>query len=378
MAIGGSPRRTDFAILRYPVPAVSPKLQMTADSRLLWIALAALRSVGGNVAEVLAPFGLDVETAEEPDTRVPLAAVLSAWRAAVAATDNPALGVHLARFADPAAAVSWPMPLSLIEHVGMSAPTIGDAIVTLNRFIRVVRDGMQVSVEYEGQLAIFRVELTPDEPPALVEFLLATCLQIVRRVTRRDFIPIEVWLTHQAPERTTAQSRLAKCPLRFGAPWNGAIVHAEDFMRPLESADPEMHARIVRRAEKLVEGLPNVDLFEHKICAQIEIELQGGNTNAAAVAERIGLSARTLHRRLQQIGLSYQELLDRVRLRLAVRHLAAGKPIGQVAALTGFAQASTFHRAFKSWTGKTPAEYQETELPHLARVLNGIDADSGS
>jgi AraC-like DNA-binding protein len=139
-----------------------------------------------------------------------------------------------------------------------------------------------------------------------------------------------------------------------------------------------MHARIVRRAEKLIEALPSVDLFEQKICSQIEMELHGGNTNAAAVAEHLGLSARTLHRRLQQAGMTYQELLDRVRLRLAVRHLAAGRPIGQVATLTGFAQASTFHRAFKSWTGKTPTEYQENELPHLARVLHGIDANSGS
>jgi AraC-like DNA-binding protein len=53
-------------------------------------------------------------------------------------------------------------------------------------------------------------------------------------------------------------------------------------------------------------------------------------------------------------------------LRLAARHLGAGKAISEVAALVGFAQASTFHRAFKSWTGETPAEYQERHGPRPA------------
>jgi hypothetical protein len=56
---------------------------------------------------------------------------------------------------------------------------------------------------------------------------------------------------------------------------------------------------------------------------------------------------------------TYQDLLDRVRLRLATRLLASGRPIGEVASSVGFSQASTFHRAFKSWTGQTPTEYQQ-------------------
>jgi AraC-like DNA-binding protein len=62
---------------------------------------------------------------------------------------------------------------------------------------------------------------------------------------------------------------------------------------------------------------------------------------------------------LRDEGTSYQELLDRVRLQLSVRHLSQGKAIAVVATLVGFSQASTFHRAFKSWTGETPTVYQQ-------------------
>ena len=79
-----------------------------------------------------------------------------------------------------------------------------------------------------------------------------------------------------------------------------------------------------------------------------------------AIAEDLGMSARTLHRRLQAEGISYQELLDQVRLDIAAAQLASGRhSIVSIAERVGFSQPSTFHRAFKSWTGLTPAEYQQ-------------------
>jgi AraC-like DNA-binding protein len=148
--------------------------------------------------------------------------------------------------------------------------------------------------------------------------------------------------------------------LRWDAEYYAIVSEGKLLDIPLSSANPMMLSVIEHRAKKTVEGLPAVDDFVEIVCERIEAELPDGNTNAAWVAEKLGMSPRTLHRRLQTENTSYQDLLDKVRCRLATRYLSQRKhTINEVAALVGFAQPSAFHRAFKGWTGETPADYQE-------------------
>lgn len=345
------------------VPRISRRPQLTASNKLLWPVLELVRQHGGDAQAVLASVGLDEETASAPDTRVLLEQVFGIWRAAVEITHDSTLGLRVARFTDPASTVSWPMPLALFEHMGFVSATLADAIALQDRFLRLMRDGIRTSLEVEGERAVFRMELPEGEPPPMVEFNLAIAVNVARRIVKRDLEMLEVCFVHPAPPCTAPYLEFFGAEVRWNAAFNGIVASAVGFTRPLPTANAEFRARVVRQAEKLLAGLPSVDFFEDKVCAQIEAELPGGNTNAAAVAEKLGVSSRTLHRKLQHEGTSYQELLDRVRFRLAVRYLVAGKPIAEVASLVGFAQASTFHRAFKSWTGETPAGYQARQQP---------------
>jgi AraC-like DNA-binding protein len=311
------------------------------------------------VGRALAATGLTEDTAYAPDTRVRLDQLHALWRTAVERTGDPALGVKLAAFSNPVASVSWPMPLSLLEHLGMATDTLEEATALQNRFLRLLRDGLRAQFDVDGEQCTVHLELLPDEPPVLVELTFAVAVNLARRVARRTVPLREVWFTHKAPPDLAPYTAAFGCPVRFNAPSNAIVGSLAEFRRPLTSGSESFRRRITQQAERFLAALPSLDFFEDRVCAQIEAELPSGNTNAAAVAEKLNVSARTLHRRLHQESTSYQDLLDRVRFRLAVRHLGAGRTVAEVAHLVGFAQASTFHRAFKSWTGETPAEYQE-------------------
>jgi AraC-like DNA-binding protein len=341
--------------------STSSRIQhLTASNRLLWPVLAAVHTARGEVVSLLATVGLEedgVYTAS-PAGRITLDQLFAVWRAAVTICNDEALGVHVAAFADPEARQSWPRLLALFEHLGSASSNLAEAVALYGRFIRLMRDGARVQLEIDGEQAVFRMDVLPEEPPALIEFDFLVSIAIARRIAGSDFAPLEIWFSHPAPAQTAPYAKAFHMPVRFGAPYSGVLCQAKDFQRPLPTANPRLLARLIREAETLMAALPTGELFEDRVCAQIEAELPDGNTNASAVAAKLGVSARTLHRRLQHEDTSYQDLLDRVRQGLAMRHLAAGKAIAEVAELVGFAQASTFHRAFKGWTGETPAEYQ--------------------
>jgi len=346
-------------MVRCAVPKTTRRPHLTANNRLLWPVVEALRASKLDIPRALADVGLDEEATNAPDGRVSLDQLYQVWRFAVERTGDTELGLKLSVFSNPSFSVSWPMPLALLEHLGMSSASLADAIVTQNRFMRLLHDGLRFYVEADGPISSVRMEVPAEEPSALIDLNMAVALNLGRRITRRELPLTEVWLTHGAPADPMPYREFFGANVRFSAPFNALFGPTEEFQRPLPTHSDTFKRRVTQHAEKLLAALPSLDFFEDRVCAQIEAELPDGNTNAAAVAEKLGVSARTLHRRLQQEGTSYQDLLDRVRFRLAVRYLGAGRTVAEVAQLVGFAQASTFHRAFKSWTGETPAEYQE-------------------
>jgi AraC-like DNA-binding protein len=133
---------------------------------------------------------------------------------------------------------------------------------------------------------------------------------------------------------------------------------------PTRRADPELSRHLQRHADHLLAQYTTPTTFVDQIRRALLQGLHQQDLNAAMLAQQVGVSPRTLHRRLQEHGTSYQTLRDTVRSELAQsylgeRHLA----IDEVAYLLGFAETSTFYRAFKRWTGVTPGEYRRGGTP---------------
>lgn len=90
--------------------------------------------------------------------------------------------------------------------------------------------------------------------------------------------------------------------------------------------------------------------------------LPHGQVRAAEVAQRLGVSQRTLQRRLAAEGLTFAKVLDDLRLDLAKRYLREAElPVSEIAWLLGYQQISALNHAFKRWTGKTPTQMRAHE-----------------
>jgi AraC-like DNA-binding protein len=124
-------------------------------------------------------------------------------------------------------------------------------------------------------------------------------------------------------------------------------------------ADPGLCAVLDRHAEELLAKYPREDSLIERLRAIIKQQLSGGDASLERVAQQLGMSGRTLQRKLRDHGSSHQELLDEMRRDLAMRHLREPEmAICEVAYLLGFSESSALHRAFKRWTGMTPSEFR--------------------
>jgi AraC-like DNA-binding protein len=115
----------------------------------------------------------------------------------------------------------------------------------------------------------------------------------------------------------------------------------------------DMHART------LLDQLPGPSDIVGHVREAIEAELQGGNPTLESIAKRLAMSTRTVQRRLREQGVLFNEVLDEMRFQAARFYLAdRGIAGAEIAYLLGFADQSSFNRAFKRWTGQTPSDYR--------------------
>jgi AraC-like DNA-binding protein len=127
----------------------------------------------------------------------------------------------------------------------------------------------------------------------------------------------------------------------------------------IAQADASLCAVLDRHAEELLAKYPPRDSLIEQVRNLIAAEFRGGEPSLERIADNLGLTPRTLQRKLQELDTSYNDVLDQMRRQLAMRYLREPQmAICEVAYLLGFSESSSFHRAFKRWTGVTPKGFR--------------------
>ncbi len=191
------------------------------------------------------------------------------------------------------------------------------------------------------------------------EQTIAAITQISREVSQKDFSPEAVYFKHKSPDDISRHEDYFKCPVIFESEYDALQVSEEMLAIPNRLGDAGLSNFFDTHLEKELSELEDDLGLDQQVRIQISQALSEGVPTISDVARRLGLSGRTLQRRLSERGYAYQELVDSARQQLAEKLLQqTDYPLVDIAFLTGFSEQSAFTRAFKRWRGQTPRSYR--------------------
>ncbi|MBF9035987.1 helix-turn-helix domain-containing protein [Rhodobacterales bacterium HKCCE2091] len=244
----------------------------------------------------------------------------------------------------------------------------------LNSFRRVERYGRVVTsianyrvVESADGGAFMAVRNPGHARPGEVmatELAVAAATAISREVCRVPFDPVSVHFSHAAPDDIRDFEAHFRCPVRFGSDRDGLAISAATLQAGNRLGDAAVSEFLDGHLERELAAVPADRALEPVVRAEIERALSDGVPGLGDVARRMGMSVRTLQRRMAEEGIVYRDLAERTRLALAERLLGdTDYALSEVAFLTGYAEQSTFSRAFKRRNGSSPAAWRRARHP---------------
>jgi AraC-like DNA-binding protein len=193
--------------------------------------------------------------------------------------------------------------------------------------------------------------LKPPQTLIAAELLFFVCL--ARLGTREMICPCRV-LAENPPSPVGAYEKFVGAPIRKGKGHSVAFT-SSDAMKPFLSTNAAMWSIFEPELRKRLSELDASATMAERVRAILLEALPSGNVAMDAIAGRLALSKRTLQRRLEDEGTSYQEVLRATREALALHYLERTSiPAAEISFLLGFEEPNSFFRAFGEWTGRTP------------------------
>jgi AraC-like DNA-binding protein len=322
-------------------------------ARILLPFVMAADELGLRVDAGLASVGLTRADLENPELRVSHFAADRLIRNSVRAHSD---------FGLIAAEHLQPVHLDIVEYAARAQPTLRGALEHAIRYYALLHDGFEAKLVLDDHNATLQIGFgAMPLAESAFEYVLAVHLLAARRMTGKpDLNPTLVKFKHARPETTARHERLFRSPLQFGQTEYAMILPRSYLDLPLVQADSGLAQLLERHAAEALQRLGRSALLRERVREFVRQDLTGKLT-AEHMAKRLGMSPRTLHRRLVDEGITYRALVDDVRREMALHclrdpHLS----IGEVGYLLGFTTSAAFHRAFRRWTGTTATQYRTT------------------
>jgi len=252
---------------------------------------------------------------------------------------------------------------SVLGPVGFlmqSAPSLRAALQIGTRRFRLHNPSGSIAYAESGSFCTFSYTILGpghEGDEHALDIAIAGMFIVMRTLCGNHWQPFEVRLAHSRPRDVGPFRKFFQSPVVFDSDETALIFRGQWLDQPLATADPFLHLLLTQYVRDM-ELVPDEDLAGQLRRALPSLVAQGHAT-ATDAARRLGLGARTLHRRLAEEGASFSQLHDESRYSIARQLLSNTRmPAGQVAARLGYANASAFTRAFIRWSGMAPTKWR--------------------
>ena len=189
-------------------------------------------------------------------------------------------------------------------------------------------------------------------------------IQVGQRNSTRPFAPEAVYFKHPQPSDISAHEAYFGCRVHFGADRDGLAVSEAMLEAPNRLGDSGVSSFLDAHLEHAVTEVTQRETLERRVGDRVTQVLSEGVPTVSDVAAALGMSGRTLQRRLADEGHAFQRIVDTARRELAERLLRRSDySLAEIAFLTGFSEQSAFNRAFKRWAGQTPRSFRLEAAP---------------
>lgn len=243
-----------------------------------------------------------------------------------------------------------------------SAPNLKNSFERMERYGRILTNVSQYEVrETKDDISlllhrdgIHRLGLCMSNEQTIIAIA-----QVCRQVSASALHFKQVSFRHPAPDDLIPYTEFFDCPVLFGAEMNAITVDWHNALQPNKLGDPAISKYFDAHLEKQLADQQSDSVLGQRIRIIVSQNLSEGVPTLSAIAGQLGMSVRTLQRRLTEQNVSFQSLVDEARRQLAEKLLAETKySLAEIAFLTGFSEQSTFNRAFKRWAGQTPRSFR--------------------
>ena len=332
----------------------------SATGGIARLACARLDEMGKDSGGILSKVGLTPEEARDPAIRLEVQAQIQLLELAAEEVHDEWLGFHLARNYDL-------RDIGLVYYVMASSEQLADALRNAARYSQINNEGVRLRFNLQEGSAVIALDYVNVDRHAdrqQIEFWLVTLLRICRQLTNGRLLPLRLKTRHFRNGMPAELRTFFGIDIEFGANADEIWFPRPIALLPVVGRDEYLNELLRQYAEEALARKPQVrPTVRSKAEDVLPKLLPHGRATASEVARQLGMSSRTLSRKLAEEDTSFAEILDELRAALAKRYLRDDTlPVSEIAWLLGYGEVSSLTHAFKRWTGTTPRRFRTVKL----------------